>query len=198
MIKFIDINQEKPYLNFKNKYELALEKGQKNIEALSISSYNPEKKEVDSRFVNLKFINDKNFIFFSNYNSPKSKAFESHNQIAALIYWPSINVQIRMKAIIKKTTREFNNEYFKTRSPDKNSLAISSDQSQKISSYDEVVERYNIVQKSKDLTKCPEAWGGFSFTPHYFEFWEGHQSRLNKRKVFIKRDNFWENFIIQP
>ena len=76
--------------------------------------------------------------------------------------------------------------------------AISSDQSQKISSYDEVVERYNIVQKSKDLTKCPEAWGGFSFTPHYFEFWEGHQSRLNKRKVFIKRDNFWENFIIQP
>ena len=44
MIKFIDINQEKPYLNFKNKYELALKKGQKNIEALSISSYNPEKK----------------------------------------------------------------------------------------------------------------------------------------------------------
>ena len=43
MIKFIDINQEKPYLNFKNKYELALKKGQKILRH-SISSYNPEKK----------------------------------------------------------------------------------------------------------------------------------------------------------
>ena len=33
----------------------------------------------------------------------KHHAFNSHNQIAALVYWPSINVQIRMKAKIKKT-----------------------------------------------------------------------------------------------
>ena len=75
---------------------------QKNIEAISISSYNTKKHEVDSRYVNLKFINNDEFIFFSNYKSPKASAFNSHNQIAALLYWPSINVQIRMKAKIRK------------------------------------------------------------------------------------------------
>ena len=34
----------------------------------------PEKSEVDSRYVNLKFIECKKFIFFSNYNSPKSNS----------------------------------------------------------------------------------------------------------------------------
>ena len=45
-------------------------------------------------------------LFFFNYSSPKSKDFfESHNQITALIYWNSINVQIRMKAKIKELVK---------------------------------------------------------------------------------------------
>ena len=35
---------------------------------------------------------------FSNYQSPKAKQFESHNQISALIYWSKTNIQIRMRA----------------------------------------------------------------------------------------------------
>ena len=60
-----------------------------------------EVKEVNARFVNLKFVNDKNFIFFSNYNSPKSHDFREHNQITALIYWNNTNTQIKMKATIE-------------------------------------------------------------------------------------------------
>ena len=35
-------------------------------------------------------------------NPPKAVSFISHNQIAALVYWSSINVQIRMRGKIKK------------------------------------------------------------------------------------------------
>ena len=56
MIKFNNITQEPPYLIFKKKYDQALNLGQKNIEAISISSFSKEKNEVDSRFVNLKII----------------------------------------------------------------------------------------------------------------------------------------------
>ena len=103
MIEFNNLNQEIPYQLLKEKYDEALDAGQQGIEAISISSYNKEISEVDSRYVNLKFITNDEFIFFSNYDSPKASAFNSHNQIAALLYWPSINVQIRMKAKIKKT-----------------------------------------------------------------------------------------------
>ena len=198
MIKFINLNQEIPYLLFKEKYDEALNKGQKVIEGISISSFNKEINEVDSRYVNLKFITDKEFIFFSNYNSPKASSFNSHNQIAALLYWPSINVQIRMKAKIKKTSNEYNQKYFFDRSEEKNALAISSNQSKLIDSLDVVKENYTKSLQNDDLKKCPEYWGGYSFTPYYFEFWEGHKSRLNKREVYEQNNDAWSLLILQP
>ena len=119
MIQFISINQELPYLYFMKKYDEAIKAGQKSIEAISISSFNTKINEVDSRFVNLKFIKNDEFIFFSNYDSSKASSFNSHNQIAALLYWPCINIQIRMKAQIKKTSNEFNQKYFSERSKEK-------------------------------------------------------------------------------
>ena len=198
MIKFNDLNHEIPYKLLKEKYDEALNAGQENIEAISISSYNKEISEVDSRYVNLKFINKEEFIFFSNYYSPKASAFNSHNQIAALLYWSNINVQIRMKAKIKKTTKEFNQKYFYDRSKEKNALAISSYQSKPIESYTQVKENYNNSLEKDDLRKCPEYWGGYSFIPYYFEFWEGHKSRVNKRVIFDKTDLDWKRSFLEP
>ena len=198
MIQFNKLNQEIPYLLFKAKYDDAFDAGQKGIEAISISSYNKEINEVDSRYVNLKFVTNNEFIFFSNYSSPKASSFYSHNQVAALVYWASINVQIRIKAKIKKTHYDYNQNYFFDRSEEKNALSISSNQSKPIDSYNQVKENYNKALKNDDLKKCPKYWGGYSFTPYYFEFWEGHESRLNKREVFEKNDDSWKHFILQP
>ena len=198
MIVFKDIDNIPPYSTFKEKYHEALKNGQKNIEAMSISSFNVDNNEVDSRFVNLKFIDNDNFIFFTNYNSPKSIAFKNHNQISALFYWHSINVQIRIKAFIFKTSKKYNDEYFKERSKEKNALAISSNQSHPISNFNKVKEKYNTVKKNSDLTVCPEYWGGYSFKPYSIEFWEGGSHRLNKRNLFTKKGNEWMHSILEP
>tara|TARA_X000000368_G_C22931480_1_gene667842 strand:- start:280 stop:876 length:597 start_codon:yes stop_codon:yes gene_type:complete len=198
MIEFINLNQEMPYLLYKKKYDEALNAGQKCIEAISISSYNKEISEVDSRYVNLKFISNDQFIFFTNYDSPKASSFNSFSQIAALLYWPKTNVQIRMKAKIKKTLNEYNQKYFFDRSEDKNALAISSNQSKPIDSYSKVKENFNKSLENDDLKNCPNYWGGYAFTPYYFEFWEGHQSRLNKRDVYELNGEDWIHTILQP
>ena len=198
MIQFKNLSQEKPYLLFKKKYDEALCAGQKSIEAISISSYNKKEDKIDSRYVNLKFVTNDKFIFFSNYRSPKAYSFNSYNQIAALLYWPSINVQIRMKAKIKKTSIEFNQNYFFHRSKEKNALAISSNQSQPINSYDQVRDKYTKSLDKDDLKKCPDYWGGYSFTPHEIEFWEGNEFRLNKRNLYKKDNTSWKHFILEP
>ena len=198
MIKFNNLNQAVPFLLFKEKYDNALDAGQKAIEAISISSYNKNIREVDSRYVNLKFILNDEFIFFSNYNSPKASSFSSHNQIAALIYWSSINIQIRMKAEIKQTSYEYNQKYFFERGIEKNALAISSDQSKPIDSFKQVEEKYKHSLKNDDLKTCPEYWGGFAFTPYEIEFWEGNKFRLNKRNLYKKEDNKWFHYILEP
>ena len=198
MIQFKNLNQGEPYLLFKSKYDEAYSAGQKVIEAISISTFENKTNEVDSRFVNLKFVSEDEFIFFSNYKSPKANSFETHNQVAALIYWSSINVQIRMKAKIRKMSNDYNQRYFENRSKKKNALAISSNQSKPIDSYEQVIENYNKSLNKDDLKKCPEYWGGYSFTPYYFEFWEGHESRLNKREIFEKIDGCWRHSFVQP
>ena len=198
MTKFVDIKNIDPIILFKEKYEDAKQADQKNIEAICISSFNKTKKEVDSRFVNLKFVDGDDFIFFSNYDSPKSKAFMSHSQISACIFWESINTQIRFKAKIKRTSVKFNKKYFKKRSSEKNILAISSNQSNEIASFKDVLEKYENVKNNYNNTECPDHWGGFSFKPYEIEFWEGNEFRLNKRTLYRFQEKSWHSLILEP
>ena len=105
MIKFIKLSSEIPYSIFKEKMSLAYNVGQENIDAVCISSYSKTHKEVDSRYVNLKFIKGREFIFFSNYSSTKALQFNEHNQISAVFYWNKADIQIRIKGKIHKNTR---------------------------------------------------------------------------------------------
>ena len=198
MIEFENLCSDKPFQLIKKKFDEAKKAGQKDIEAISISSYSKTDGEVNARFVNLKKIIDTEFIFFTNYNSQKANDFMGHDQITALIFWNSINLQIRIKAKVQKTSIAFNNQYFAARSAKKNALAISSDQSKIIDSYKSIEDKYNKNLKNNNLQKCPDYWGGFAFTPTYIEFWEGHKHRINKRDVYKLEDKNWNNFILQP
>lgn len=198
MITFKNLSKDIPYILFKKGYERAESANQQNVEAMCISSYSKNIKEVNARFVNLKLVEDRNFVFFSNYESPKSRDFESHAQITALFYWSSTDTQIRMKANIEKTPADYNQKYFTSRDIHKNALAISSKQSKKIASYEDVQRNYKKSLDNDDLLVCPDYWGGFKFKPYYFEFWEGHRSRLNKRIAFKIEDNNWVQNVLQP
>ena len=95
-------------------------------------------------------------------------------------------------------SNDYNQRYFENRSKKKNALAISSNQSKPINSYKQVIENYNKSLNNDNLKKCTEYWGAYSFTPYYFEFWEGHESRLNKREIFDEIDGCWRHSFVQP
>lgn len=192
-------NQTEPYKKLYKFYELAIKNSELYPEAMVISSYDKTINIVDSRYVNLKYILNDEWIFFTNYNSPKSRQFMCHDQVSAILYWRSINVQIRIKAKIKKTKSSFSDMHFDKRSFKKNVLAISSKQSFPIENYEKFLSEYNSVFSMKDETmKRPQHWGGFSFFPYSFEFWEGHESRINKRELFAMKNGFWTKSTLQP
>ena len=167
MINFINNNAAEPFLKLREKYSYAVKQNQRSVEAVSISSFNKLRGEVNCRYVNLKTIDNNKFIFFTNYNSEKSIEFKSHDQIAATLYWQSINTQIRIRAKIKKTSIEFNQIYFQNRSSKKNALAISSKQSSPIDSYESIKNNYKKSLELDNLKECPDYWGGYSFEPYY-------------------------------
>jgi len=201
MIKIIQLNKSKPYEIFNKHYLKALKAGEEHVEAISVASLDKVQLTVDSRYVNLKYINDDEWIFFSNYQSKKADQFKTHDQVAVSILWKSIYVQVRIMAKIKKTSKEFSDEHFLNRSDKKNALAVSSDQSSIIDSYEDIIENYNKVLKNKKILKSrPDYWGGYSFQPFSFEFWEGNSFRLNRREKFIFSNDqeMWMKQYLQP
>ncbi|MAV61422.1 MAG: pyridoxamine 5'-phosphate oxidase [Gammaproteobacteria bacterium] len=199
MINFLNISKDAPHKKFVEYYKLAESAKQNLIEAASISSFSTSKNEVSARYVNLKYIKENEWIFFSNYESPKSIDFLEHNKIAVSFLWDSINVQIRMKANIFKSSNEISDNHYRNRSLEKNILAHSSNQSNQISSYDKVLEKYNLLKSDiKKIEKRPTNWGGFSFIPYYFEFWKGHKNRLNIRESFSFENKKWIKKFLEP
>ena len=198
MIKLESLKNDEPYLKYQELYDLALSKNQNQIERILIASFNTDLKEVNARYVNLKYVIKDEWIFFSNYESVKAKDFLTHNQITAVSYWSSIDVQIRMKATINKSSKEFSDKHFSLRSKEKNALAISSLQSQPVNSYQDVKNNYEHTLSSSDLKNRPTHWGGYSFIPYYFEFWKGHESRINKREIYKSENNKWIKSFLSP
>ncbi len=198
MTDFINNSDKEPFKRLRDFYGKAYEAEQDNIEAIAISSFSLKEREVDSRFVNLKIVDNEDLIFFSNYLSPKATQFLEHKQISALIFWSKINIQIRFKANIYKLKEDISDEYFFKRSEDKNALAISSDQSKPIDSFSDVEYKFKKVLENNNLKERPVYWGGFSFKPYYFEFWEGNKSRLNKREAYSLDNNDWIKYLLQP
>ncbi len=199
MITFKNIQNEEPFIIFHKIYQDAEENQQKNIEAMCISSYSKEEQLVDSRYVNLKYIDGINWTFFSNYQGPKSRQFISHNQVSVVFYWNTIDTQIRLRAHIKKSPTHESDKHFRIRGKEKKALAVSSFQSEIIKNYDEVIDNYKKVLDDDGLLKNrPKYWGGFTFSPFYFEFWRGHESRLNKREVYFYQNGEWKSSCLQP
>ena len=65
--------------------------------------------------------------------------------------------------------------------------------------FDEVEKNFHDTLKTMTPeTMRPDFWGGYSFTPYYFEFWKGHENRLNKRHVYERQDNEWVERLLQP
>ena len=102
--------------------------------------------------------------------------------------------------MISKITslKSFSDKHFKNRQESKNALAISSDQSQPIESYKLVESKFSSVLEKNNNTVRPSYWGGYEFTPYYFEFWEGQENRVNRRQVYTLDKDVWNKYFIQP
>lgn len=91
-----------------------------------------------SRMVLLKKIDERGFVFYSNFNSKKGKEIDSNNSVALNFWWRELKEQIRVEGQIGKLSSEESDEYFNSRPLQSRVAAIVSKQSEKIESYDKL------------------------------------------------------------
>tara|TARA_B100000475_G_C14886816_1_gene268625 strand:- start:110 stop:703 length:594 start_codon:yes stop_codon:yes gene_type:complete len=197
MIDFNTKDMQIPFHKFIKYYNDAAALDQPNIEAACLSTVSNNLKP-HARFINIKYINNNELIFFSNYTSDKANNIKLNKNVALTFYWSLANIQIRIEGTIKKLSSIRSDNHWKNRSKYKNALAISSDQSSLSKSYQEILDNYEYTLENSDLLHRPSFWGGYVIKPSYFEFWTGHKSRINKRKIFKKNGLNWSEYFLQP
>ena len=153
-----------------------------------------------SRIVLLKYFGEDGFIFFTNYESEKGKAVLKNSAVCLLIFWPELERQVRITGLAEKTSNKISDSYFQSRPVNSQAAAIISDQSQKISSREELEIKFDKLIKNVPAENFirPENWGGFAVKPIKIEFWQGRENRLHDRILYEKNKRNWQISRLAP
>jgi pyridoxamine 5'-phosphate oxidase len=139
-------------------------------EAMSLATANASGVP-SSRMVLLREIDEKGFVFFTNYTSRKSKELLENPQAALNFYWREIHQQVRVVGKVEKLEPELSDEYFNSRPLDSRIGAWASPQSLVIGEDElanrvkHVEERFGIHSSEKKNVTRPEFWGGWRVVP---------------------------------
>jgi pyridoxamine 5'-phosphate oxidase len=180
-----------PFNQFRKWFKEALEAQIVEANAMCLSTVNASNKP-HSRIVLLKDISEQGFVFFTNYESLKSKDIEGNQNVTILFFWKELQRQVRIEGIVNKVSDEISSEYFNSRPRESQLGAIASNQSEVIPNRQFLENKYNLLQQKYINTRIerPENWGGFEVVPNYFEFWQGRESRLHDRFQYIKTNDW--------
>ncbi len=153
-----------------------------------------------ARMMLLKSFDERGFVFFTNYESRKSKELLENPRAALVFHWPKLQRQIRVEGVVEKVTAEESSSYFRTRTRGSCISAWASKQSSNLHSREELKQRVAEYQRkfSGSDVPLPPFWGGFRIAPHRIEFWQGRLNRLHDRLCYTRRHGGWEVTRLYP
>ena len=147
-----------------------------------------------ARVVLLKGLDERGFIFFTNYNSRKGRELEENPEAALVFYWPEQERQVCVAGQIGRVPEAESEAYFATRPHGSQIGAWASDQSAVVRDRAELEQKWDQVEKQYPGQRVPRPphWGGYVLKPTRMEFWQGRPNRLHDRFRYTRQpDNSW-------
>ena len=199
MIEKGKISQE-PFIEILRTLEEAESANLVDWNAMNIASVD-QMNQPSSRMVLLKKISDDGLVFYTNYNSRKGKEIELNPKVAVNFWWRELKKQIRVEGFIEKASEEDSDDYFYSRPLKSRVSAIISNQSSKISSYEDLTNQIDIYLKQNDESsiKRPEHCDLYIVIPNAVELWEERDNRTQERLKYIRSDDQkWSSYLLSP
>ena len=153
-----------------------------------------------ARIVLLKGVDERGFVFYTDYRSRKASELESNRRAALLFYWTALEREVRVEGTVERVDARESADYFASRPLGSRLAALASHQSSVIASRPWLEQRYAEVEaRAGDTPECPTTWGGYRVLPDAVEFWQGRPNRLHDRLLYQKNARAgWELKRLSP
>lgn len=197
-LRAADLDPE-PIAQFHSWFAAAHEAGIEHPEAAAVATASPDGRP-SCRMVLVKAVDERGFVFFTNYESRKGGELAANPRAVLLFHWEAQERQVRVEGPVERTSREQSVDYAHSRSRESQLSALASAQSRPVTSRAVLEARVADLAAAYPEGDLPvsESWGGFRITPERVEFWQGGAFRLHDRFVYEPIDGGWTITRLQP
>ena len=168
-------------------------------DAMVLSTVDPEGRP-SARYVLLKGVDERGFVFYTNLGSRKARALAAHPHAALTFYWPPLEKQVRVEGDVERVSDAEADAYFVTRPRESQIGAWASKQSASLASPASLDERIRNVRERFEGAPVPRPpfWSGFRVVARSIEFWTRDPARLHERIIFQRHNGEWERSLLFP
>lgn len=147
----------------------------------------------NARLVLLKHNDAGGFVFYTNYESAKSRELDANPKAALLFWFPVLRRSVRIRGAVGRIPDAEADRYFATRPRGAQLGAWASDQSAPLDDRRTLEARIAEARARFEggAVPRPPHWGGWRLAPDTIEFWHEGEARLHDRIAYARAGDAW-------
>ena len=164
-----------------------------DVNAMTLATVDPD-GHPSARVVLLKGVDQRGFIFYTNYRSRKGRELSANPQAALVFYWAELERQVCIAGKVIQLPTAESDAYFVSRPHGSRLAAWASEQSAVVADRTALEKQWHEFDQKYPGEQVPRPphWGGYVLAPERVEFWQGRPNRLHDRFCYTHRaDSSW-------